>query len=53
MLCNSKWHEKKLMRLLELMGMMVALMHWEESLGIKDSELQGDLNIYLAPEVAP
>lgn len=50
---NSKWHEKKLMRQLELMRMVVALICWAESLRIKNSKLQGNLKIYLASEVAP
>lgn len=50
---NSKWHENKLMRQLELMRMVVALICWGESLRIKNFKLQGDLKIYLASEVAP
>lgn len=48
---NSKWHQKKLMRQLELMRMVVALICWGESL--KEFQTPGKPKIYLASEVAP
>lgn len=52
MMYNCKWHEKKLMRQLELVRMVAALICWGESL-IKYFKLHRNLKIYLAPEVAP
>lgn len=52
MMYDSKWHEQKLIKQLELIRMVVAFIFWGGSLGIKNSMLQGSLKINIAYEVA-